>query len=766
MAVTSVTITSGPTVVGRSVTISGTLSRDGGGTNNRLNFYAYNRAYTTGQGLINGATGTQFLDVAGSAGSGITWSYTGAMPEGDWRNVVIDNPDPPYGVWTSSASEIGIIKLTPGLPGIWTPRRDARGLFVPRNGRSTSLYATGGQAMYGAGYFYPTPDGIYRSVVDAVGKAGAYGGTAKAVPTQFGLGIDVPNNWEWSGPAPSSLGMGTGGTHLIVSLFSLHNASQYVSGIYPAVLGESRSSLNNDSDIYGYWQNPNGEQSVLVRPSTGFGGTEFSINGLGNGLHCLVLISTFGSGASGLRAFLNGNLVATSSAPVYAGLMYLRPYYFFGSISQSHLNVGNVLLNAGAINVSMSDAQAAALSLDPYRYFFIDAPSQKSKLTSRFISLPTGAFQYSRPTTDLLTGWTRVPASGTHVSAINEVTSNQSDYLQATSPTLVDSFTMDQLQQPATGGLDINYDIDASVRSTKIELLNGASVVKSVVVAGSSLSVGRFLPQRWRKQPSYPALIDESSRFSDEIVHAGTPYHRGQNASSRYPVSFAGGTDSLPYVGGRGGLAWKSVQYFEWTASSHPWAGLQSGVQFPQTLMVVMSAEADSFAGTALYSGPSWGMGGGDRISVNTSGQLNYFQSYVEVLVASTPIPTRAVNVLMLTSAPSIGTRLFINGRLAASDATYRPGSAGTYAPPERIGFTQNTGSYPWYTFASVAWKRALSDADAAALGENPWQIFRPATPKFFSLPGATTTGTINVSSAELAGVSWPWTPTVRLTSQ
>jgi hypothetical protein len=42
---------------------------------------------------------------------------------------------------------------------------------------------------------------------------------------------------------------------------------------------------------------------------------------------------------------------------------------------------------------------------------------------------------------------------------------------------------MDQLQQPASGGLDINLDIDASARPVTVDLLDGATVVKSASVS-------------------------------------------------------------------------------------------------------------------------------------------------------------------------------------------------------------------------------------------------------------------------------------------
>lgn len=149
------------------------------------------------------------------------------------------------------------------------------------------------------------------------------------------------------------------------------------------------------------------------------------------------------------------------------------------TFSGNYINASGVYIGLAAFFWArkLSAAETASFSENPWQLF---KPPR-----AVFFSLPA-SFQYSRPTTDILTGWTRVPASGTHSSAINETTSNQADYLSASATGLVDSFTMGTLQQPASGGLDINFDIDASARSTTIELLNGASVVKSASVGPSN----------------------------------------------------------------------------------------------------------------------------------------------------------------------------------------------------------------------------------------------------------------------------------------
>lgn len=403
MAVTAVTITSS-SVVGRSVSISGTYNHDGGGANNQLLFVALGQ--NSNEVTITPLIGSSVLDTGVTAGTAIAFGFSGALPEGNWGVIKVYR-FPSVTLMTTSSSPVGLIQLRKPLAGVWTPRRDARGLFVPKYPTYPSINGSGVVDLAANGFFYPALDGVYRSTTDSISKWGQYDGIAKSVSTPWGLGIDVPNNWEWRGSNPQYYAPGSG-THAFVALFGIHNASRFDNN-YATFFGESRTSLPTDSEKYVFWRNPNGEQSLLVSVSNQYGGTPFSINGLSNGLHCLVVVVTLGAGASGLKAFLNGSLVAVSSAATYGGFMYLRPYYYNGSVSQSHLDIGNVLLNAESINVKLTDAQAAAISVDPYRYFFRDAPSTNLRAV-RNMTFDGNTYQSSRPTADMSnTGWARVP---------------------------------------------------------------------------------------------------------------------------------------------------------------------------------------------------------------------------------------------------------------------------------------------------------------------------------------------------------------------
>jgi hypothetical protein len=392
MAVTAVTITSGPTVVGRSVTVSGTLNRDGGGTNNTLNFLSYTVGYVSVYTITRLSDSATFLNAAGTAESGIAWTWTGTLPEGNYLGVSISLNDAPYTTFVTSAN-VGVVELRKPLAGIWTPNRDSRGLFVPKTPTYPSFAGNSRDYDKAKSFFYPIPNGIYCSNTDYIERLGEYGGIAKGVATQYGLGIDTPRNWEKKGPWGSSTSLGT---TVLVSVFSLYNASKYLSPAdfepWPAVLGESRAKGIGYEfiSVAAWYKNESGEQALRINPSSyGDGLNNFYINGVGNGLHCLVLCYTRDGGASGVRAFLNGQLVATGPS-TYDGFWGHRPYYYWGNLSQSDLNMGNVHFNGHITNLNLTDDQAAQLSTDPYRQFFIDAPktSAKRRLFGGVLSLP------------------------------------------------------------------------------------------------------------------------------------------------------------------------------------------------------------------------------------------------------------------------------------------------------------------------------------------------------------------------------------------
>lgn len=411
MAVTAVTITSGPTVVGRSVTLSGTLNRTDTAINNNLAFVVYESTFTFSYTINRLSDGATFLNAAGTAESGISWTWTGTLPEGNYLAVNVILNEPPTTVLATSATNIGIIKLRNSLPGIWTPRRDSRGFFTPKVSSYPSFIDGTRNWDKAASFLYPIQEGIYRSNANVIDREGEYGGIAKGVPTPYGLGIDTPRGWEQKTARGGYLST-SGGSHVLVSVFSLYNASKYLSPAngqpWPAVLGESRAKGvgYEFGDIAAWYKNESGEQALRINtiPQNGsyipgtntIGLDNIYVNGLSNGLYCLVLCYTVSGGAAGVRAFLNGQLVGTGPATNFASFWGIRSYYYWGSLSQSDLNMGNVHFNGHITNLNLTDNQAAQLSTDPYRQFFIDAPktSANRRVFSGFLSLPNPPAQF------------------------------------------------------------------------------------------------------------------------------------------------------------------------------------------------------------------------------------------------------------------------------------------------------------------------------------------------------------------------------------
>jgi hypothetical protein len=442
MAVTSVTITSGPTVVGDTVTISGTLARDGGGTGNNITFLTYDSGYVLSYAF-------PVIDASGPAGSGIAWSSTRRFPNGSYIGVTAYQVDPPYNPLSSATAAIGLIKVVSvsvagrqpqGATSINWGHPLTRGLVLDWSAANPLINSVDGQRVIAAS---PSPINALQ-----VGRA-----------RDFTNAIDGDTSW--------------GGDY-----WPLNNENEYtVEAYFKQTAASSYASLlskfSNSGQLY-----------VRIEPSNAIG-----IGGNLNG-YMTATTNSFSSdtwvyvaatlNAAGLmRTYINGRLIDTyQGTPIssYNNNKFYPDNATNLQVGQSTGQTDSTYAPKADIafvrlrKVALSASEIWALSQNPWQIY--------RKARRIFVSFGQ-SFQFSRPSADLLTGWTRVPASGTHVSAINEITSNQTDYLQANSPTLVDSFTMEQLQQPASGGLDINLDIDASERPVTVDLLNGATVVKT-----------------------------------------------------------------------------------------------------------------------------------------------------------------------------------------------------------------------------------------------------------------------------------------------
>jgi hypothetical protein len=376
------------------------------------------------------------------------------------------------------------------------------------------------------------------------------------------------------------------------------------------------------------------------------------------------------------------------------------------------------------------------------------------------------------------------------VSAINEITSKQTDYLQATSPTLVDSFTMDQLQQPSDGALAINFDIDSSQRATTIELLNGGTVVKSATIGSVTLPVGRFLSQRWRQQPQRPVEIDWNNPITRSLIACVSP------------------SNPLREITQGRALSWLGLsQGFDVTASGRAFARASNGttgqvasfgdVQGP-TLLNIASAGGAFTAAIVSGGVPQSISNFGSTYSLasialyqydttNLVQEGSYFQIYpssanaVQAGVRSFTFDGSSYSDTAVISTSKLGGQNVFFGYLPENSASFfqhaigsavqtlAAGSNGTSLQRTTASYFEATANNPSRQSVMTMglwWSRELSASERGSMQDNPWQIFRPARTRLYSVPSVNNATTINVSSAELTGVTWPWTPTVRITSQ
>lgn len=312
------------------------------------------------------------------------------------------------------------------LSSIWVPRRDGRGLFVPKRPHVALPGGDISTVRQWANWIYPVPTrGIYASCVDQIGVLGNYGGTANWTPTPYGLGINTPANWEWGNSFVNTPGGFAVTRQVVFSVFYLYDAAKLITaGRYPS-LGINRS-LSTDPLAAGttenglYWSNQSGEQRISVSCGLDFGGVAATVSGVGNGLH-VVAASILANGNTEL--YLDGNLVSTTATGSYGRSNTGTPNFYWSSISPAYENVGTILFAGVIYDKLFTAAEVRAFTADPFGYFFVDAPNRRRQLYS--VIIQSGNYPASDITT---TGWSAAPP-GSLFSAIDEGTASDTDYI-------------------------------------------------------------------------------------------------------------------------------------------------------------------------------------------------------------------------------------------------------------------------------------------------------------------------------------------------
>lgn len=304
------------------------------------------------------------------------------------------------------------------LSNIWVPRRDSRGLFVPKRPHTSLSGGNMSTTAQWANWIYPVPTrGIYASAVDEIGVLGNYGGTADRTPTPYGLGINTPDGWEWGRSGVLTPGGFNQTRQTLFSVFYLYDATKLTTTNRYINLGVGRSrevaSVASIDETGLFWSNQAGEQAIYATTATvSFGGTNASVTGVGNGLHCIVATYTVNGN---LELYLDGSLVSTGVTGTYAVAWTNLPNFFFGGLGPANQNVGTILL-AGTVYGQIFDASAVrAFTADPFGYFFVDAPSV-SRTSFYYAPLPaTLAYIYPRKTL------TQQPQGVTEVDRTNKL---------------------------------------------------------------------------------------------------------------------------------------------------------------------------------------------------------------------------------------------------------------------------------------------------------------------------------------------------------
>jgi hypothetical protein len=252
----------------------------------------------------------------------------------------------------------------------------------------------------------------------------------------------------------------------------------------------------------------------------------------------------------------------------------------------------------------------------------------------------------------------------------------------------------------------------------------------------------------WTQQPQVAAQVSSSSIASGivGIFNAAVNKLPAINGAS-YPVTQAG----IGYRGGNGAIYFTASSTA--LASLNPtWTILAYGL-FPfnginDTGIYVERPGAVQIVKLGVNSGTFKGM-----LTVrDLSSNLIQLQGATTV--------TSGIQTLVGVRYASNDHRVFVNGAQDGSSATNINGSFGATAsvigcdPQSSQEFLSGSASIV------VVWNRALSPAEIATIGTNPWQLFAPLQrPIFVGIPLTVSATLPDYPSADVATTGWTTTP-------
>jgi hypothetical protein len=247
--------------------------------------------------------------------------------------------------------------------------------------------------------------------------------------------------------------------------------------------------------------------------------------------------------------------------------------------------------------------------------------------------------------------------------------------------------------------------------------------------------MANFLTQRWGRQPQFPCALTE-------------PWLKGLQVCS-VPGWFGNFVSWKPY-----GLAYNSADpRYALSAYAGSYGSGVSVIPSPSTASLYYASDLAAFDGasnyTLLFIGgmPSGGLAGtgfmlgdesggsfqqiqlilnADKTAANSAGKLALVEYSNGYYACADSDATQVDGQIAVYVGRRLGSDATVwkNGRNVTSTAT---ASASTTTPiTDRWGFGSANRRLCDQTVLGVAWNRSLSDAEIAALGENPWQLFAP----------------------------------------
>lgn len=256
--------------------------------------------------------------------------------------------------------------------------------------------------------------------------------------------------------------------------------------------------------------------------------------------------------------------------------------------------------------------------------------------------------------------------------------------------------------------------------------------------------MAQFLAQRWRRQPQGPVAVDWGNPLARGAVWGISNLPAFRPFLSRDSSAAAvGGSAGLGITSGLSGIKFlDNSAYFEW-----PDTGLPMGSSPRSVLFVQFFTDAAS-GGSFTFAGLNWGSVN-NAFGINfKSGASDVYNWGSDVTFSSSLIATNKQLSTVVTHTGSAAS-YWLNGTSLGSQSQNLNTVSDGFV---RLGKVQNgsvfTATAGEIVALAVVWNYALPVGIAAALSENPWQLFRAPRPIIYSLPGGATIPTLSAATA------------------